>query len=87
MKRIGVFETKTHLCRLLEEVHQGRERFIIQRRGKDLAALVPCEEVDVHRRKESAEEILAFFDELRARQKPFGPGESAKDLIGEGREW
>jgi len=87
MKRIGVFETKTHLCRLLEEVHRSRQRFIIQRRGKDLAALVPCEEVDAPHAKESVEEILAFFDELRAKQRPFGPGESIKDLIEEGRKW
>jgi prevent-host-death family protein len=87
MDRVGIFDAKTHLSQLVDDVARHGRRIIIQRRGEDAAALVPCEEADAPRGEDSAEEVLAFFDELRAKQKPFGPGESIKDLIEEGRKW
>jgi len=87
MKRIGVFDAKTHLSQLLEEVHHGRQRFIIQRRGKDVAALVPCEEVTERSTQDEAREIIEAFRAIREKQKPLGPGESIKSFIEEGRKW
>jgi len=42
---IGTFEAKTHLSELLERVAAG-ESFVITRRGKPLARLIPAQPVE-----------------------------------------
>jgi prevent-host-death family protein len=78
MKTIGIFETRTHLSRLLEEVERGKE-FTITRRGRAIARLVP---VGAASREGLADTV--------ARLKSFRRGRrlgdlSAKALIEEGR--
>jgi prevent-host-death family protein len=41
MKHVGIFEAKTHLSNLLEEVEKGAE-VVITRHGKPVAKLVQC---------------------------------------------
>lgn len=43
MKHVGIFEAKTHLSSLLEEVEKGGE-IVITRHGKPVAKLVRAEE-------------------------------------------
>jgi len=79
MHRVGVFEAKTRLTALLDEVEEGGE-VLITRRGKPVARLVPAE---------------PGFDRDRARRAAAGlreasqgatlGGLSLKELIGEGR--
>jgi len=45
MRMINVYDAKTHLSRLLDQVAQGEE-IIIARAGKPLAKLVPYREDD-----------------------------------------
>jgi prevent-host-death family protein len=45
-KRISAAEAKTNLSELLSRVAYGGERFVIERRGKPVAALVSVDEVD-----------------------------------------
>jgi prevent-host-death family protein len=85
MKRVGLFEAKTHLSELVSEVDRTQEYVVIQRRGKDVAAIVPCQEAMSRADKEKAEWILRTLDEIRSRQRPPKPGERIKDLITEGR--
>ena len=59
MKQIGVYEAKTHLPRLLDEVERG-ESVTITRHGKPVARLVPIE-----RRKRSVSEAIDAIRELR----------------------
>lgn len=40
-KSIGVSQLKTHCLRLIEEVAQHRREFIVTKRGKPVARLVP----------------------------------------------
>lgn len=60
---IGAFEAKTHLAELLRETERGRS-FLIRRRGKVVARLVPPEaddgEVDFG-------DLLESFQKIRAR--------------------
>ncbi len=86
MKRVGTFEAKTHLSQLLDEVHRTGARIVIQRRGKDIAALVPCEDLEERDREAEAKEIVEFFRRIRSRQKPPPPGETIRDLIEDGRK-
>ena len=41
MKRLGAYEAKTHLSRLLDEV-EGGESFAITKHGRPVALLVPA---------------------------------------------
>jgi len=43
MKHVGMFEAKTHLSSLVDEVEKGRE-VVITRHGKPVARLVPAEQ-------------------------------------------
>jgi prevent-host-death family protein len=43
VKQIGTFEVKTHLSQILDKVEKG-EDFIITRRGKPVAKIIPLEE-------------------------------------------
>src|SRR5918995_502225 len=59
MKQIGVYEAKTHLPRLLEEVEAG-ETITITRHGKPVARFVPIEP-----RRRSIDEIIDEVREFR----------------------
>lgn len=84
MKRIGIFEAKTHLSGLLDEVEQGAE-ITITRHGKPIAKLVrttdePSADVMAQRRGAIAR--------LRARAKARGvtvSHEEIKSWIEDGR--
>jgi prevent-host-death family protein len=75
---IGAFEAKTHLSDLLRRA-EGGEEFIIQRRGRPVARLIPY-------RPESSEptlqEIVSAMQEVRAQITAPVP---VRELIEEGR--
>jgi len=61
MKHVGMFEAKTNLSRLVEEVEKGGE-VVITRHGKPVAKLVRAEEQrhtpeDIARRKRAIAEL------------------------------
>lgn len=68
MRRIGVFEAKTHLSRLLEEVEAG-EQLLITRRGRAVARLIPVE-------PPADEECIQAIERLRR----FRRGKTLADL-------
>lgn len=41
MKRIGIFQAKTHLSELCQEVNEKQSSYLIEKRGKPLALLTP----------------------------------------------
>ena len=79
MKEVGVYEAKTHLARLLEEVEAG-ESITITRHGKPVARLVPLEG-QRRSRSETIEAIKEF-----GKRHTLG-GISIRDLINEGRKY
>jgi len=77
MKSVGVYEAKTHLPKLLDQVIAG-ETIEITRHGKPVARLVPPEAP-----KRSVDQVI---DELKKFPKAKLPkGMTIKDLINEGR--
>lgn len=61
MKHVGIFEAKTNLSSLIDEVEKGGE-FVITRHGKPVAKLVSTDErrhtpEDVARRKQAIAEL------------------------------
>jgi len=77
VKKVGIYEAKTHLARILDEVERG-ETITITRHGRPIAKLSP---IDVMKRPVA--EVIA---DIRANRKgrTLG-GLSIKELIEEGR--
>lgn len=75
---IGAFEAKTRLSELLRETERGSS-FVILRRGRPVARLVPIDE------QESGEDLAALRQAFRSlRQQVKGPVDVGK-LVEEGR--
>jgi prevent-host-death family protein len=79
MKQVGVYDAKTHLPRLLDEVERG-ETVTITRHGRPVANLVP-----VSARQLTVEEAIETIREF-GRKHPLR-GLKIKDLIEEGRRY
>ena len=77
-QKVSAFEAKTKLSELLRETEQGRS-FVIYRRGKEVARLVPPvkEEQDA-----DLKQVLFSFREIRER---ISGKVSIRQLIEEGR--
>lgn len=76
--KVSAFDAKTHLSSLLRETERGRS-YVILRRGKPVARLVPCpseEPVDYAR-------LAAQFDQIRSSIRG---RVSVRALIDEGRK-
>ena len=67
MKHVGMFEAKTHLSSLVDEVEKGAE-VVITRHGKPVAKLVRADRnygaEEVARRRKALEELRAIADRL-----------------------
>jgi prevent-host-death family protein len=78
---IGTFEAKNKLTSLLSRVEKGEE-FVITRRGKRIARLVPAERIY------DPEKARAAIERIREIRKTTSLGGlKIKDLINEGRKY
>jgi prevent-host-death family protein len=84
MKTIGIFEAKTHLSSLVDEVEKGRE-VVITRHGRPVAKLVRAQseltEEQVARRRQAIAELRKIAKRLNIR----ATHEEIKSWIEEGR--
>jgi prevent-host-death family protein len=84
MKRVGMFQAKTNLSALVEEVEKGGQ-VVITRHGKPVAKLVRAEPMltleEVDRRRQALREIRKRANELRIN----ATSEEIKEWINEGR--
>jgi prevent-host-death family protein len=81
MKTVGVYEAKTHLPRLLDEVERG-ETITITRHGKRVAVLAPLS-ATAKSRAAAVDAMREFGRQHRGALK----GLSVRDLIEEGRRY
>jgi prevent-host-death family protein len=79
MKQVGVYEAKTQLPRLLDEVERG-ESVTITRHGRPVARLVP-----VGGRRRTVREAIEAIEEIRKRNTLGGI--TIRELIEEGRRF
>ena len=78
MEKVSAFEAKTHLSELLRETEKGRS-FLICRRGKEVAQLLPPADPEG---KKGFQSVAAAFRKLRENI----PGSiNIRELIEEGR--
>ena len=84
MKKVGIYEAKTQLPKLVEEVEKGAT-VTITRHGKPVALLVPTsyDSAFESKPKRTPAEVIAAIREFRERHP--ADGTSAKELIEEGR--
>ena len=64
MKQVGIFDAKTHLSSLVDEVEMGHE-IVITRHGKPVAKLVRAEKPDDRLSPEQVEKRRQALKELR----------------------
>jgi len=83
-KHVGIFEAKTNLSALVEEVEKGGS-VVITRHGKPVAKLVPAQpeltKDQIARRLQALKEIRARANDLKINATP----EEIKSWINEGR--
>jgi prevent-host-death family protein len=81
-QKIGAFEAKTHFSSILEKAEQGAD-FIITRRGKPVAKIIPFQQEPEMTRKEA----LESFRELRKKYRG-KPGDfNIREAIEDGRKY
>ena len=68
MRTVGIFEAKTHLSSLLEEV-EGGESILVTKRGEAIAQIIPIRDS----KRSSAEAVLARFEERAKKVKEMFP--------------
>jgi prevent-host-death family protein len=84
MKHVGIFEAKTHLSNLVDEVEKGHE-VVITRHGKPVAKLVRAEERHTPEKIAQRRKAIAELREM-ARQRGLRVShEEIKSWIEEGR--
>jgi prevent-host-death family protein len=83
-KQVGIFEAKTHLSSLIDEVEKGRE-VVITRHGKPVARLVPTAQRLSPEAVERRRKALMGLREIGDRLKLDLSREEIKARIEEGR--
>lgn len=78
MEKVGAFEAKTNLSKLLERVAKG-ESITIEKHGVPVAVLNPVG----RSREEPVEDVIAAIKEFRSRHRLRGL--SIREMIEEGR--
>ena len=81
MKSVGVYEAKTNLPRLLQEVRAG-ERITITRHGVPIAQIIPAEPPEPEM---TPKEAIAALREFRKGKRL--DGITIRELIEEGRKY
>ena len=80
VKRIGAFEAKNRLSELLDAAENGEE-VVITKHGRPVAKLVPVDDVD----RAKVRETIEWFKDFR-KKHPLR-GLKIKELINEGRKY
>jgi prevent-host-death family protein len=80
-QKIGAFEAKTHFSQIIEKVENGAD-FIITKRGKPVAKIIPFEEKKMTR-KEAVEAMIEMRKLYRGEPGSF----NIREAIAEGRRY
>ena len=80
-QQIGAYEAKTHFSRILEEAEQGTD-FIVTKRGKPVAKIIPFEQEPEMTFKEAVEQLKEFRKLYRGKPGSF----NIREAIEEGRK-
>jgi prevent-host-death family protein len=84
MKTIGAYEAKNRLSRVLRDVATKGEEYVVERRGRRMARIVPCGR-NMGTTPPGTRGIVDAFRRIRASVKP-GPAFDFKTMIADGRK-
>ncbi len=84
MKHVGIFEAKTNLSRLIEQVEKGQE-VTITRHGKPVVKLVRARSEPTPEQIAERKEAIKRLQEIASRLKINATQEEIKAWINEGR--
>ena len=79
-QQIGAFEAKTHFSQIIEKAEHGAD-FIITRRGKPVAKIIPFEQKPAMTRQEAFERLVELRKLYRGEPGSF----NIREAIEEGR--
>jgi prevent-host-death family protein len=79
-QQVGTFEAKTHFSQIIEKVENGAD-FIITKRGKPVAKIIPFEQEIKMTRKEAIEQLIELRKLYRGEPGSF----NVREAIEEGR--
>ena len=79
-QQIGAFEAKTHFSQIIEKVEHGAD-YVITRRGKPVAKIIPFEQEPEMTFKEAVEQLKEFRKLYRGKPGSF----NIREAIEEGR--
>ena len=78
---IGTFEAKTHFSQIIEKVEHGAD-FVITRRGKPVAKIIPFKQEPEMTFKEAVEQLIEMRKRYRGKPGSF----NIREAIEEGRK-
>ena len=78
VQHIGAFEAKTHFSRILEETQQGTD-FIITKRGKPVAKIIPFQQEPEMTRKEALDKLAEMRKLYRGKPGSFNIRKAIED--------
>lgn len=77
-QQIGAFDAKTHFSGILEKVENGAD-FIITKRGKPVAKIIPIEQEKQMTRKEAIEALIEMRKLYRGKSGDFNIRKAIED--------
>jgi prevent-host-death family protein len=80
VKEIGIFEAKTNFSQVMEACEKGAD-YIVTRRGKPVAKIIPFAEEPQMTRREALDKLIEFRKSYRGKPGSF----NIKEAINEGR--
>ena len=69
MREIGVADIRAHLADVINRVAYGGERIVLQRRGKQVLAVVPMEDLELLQTLKDQSDIRAAMRRARRRTR------------------
>lgn len=78
IRTINALKARQNFGEMLEEVFYNKDHFIIKRRDKAMAVIVPISEYERWQRQR--EEDFSIFDEIREKNKGFSSEEVERDV-------
>ena len=82
MKHVSTLEARNHFAEFLNQIAYGKERVILTRRGKDLAVLVPMEDLKLLEEAEDLYDLKLAMEAMKQAdpKKRMSLRDLAKDL-------
>ena len=77
-QQIGTFEAKTHFSKIIEKVEQGAD-YIVTRRGKPVAKIIPFNKETPMTRTEAFEKLIEMRKHYRGKPGSFNIREAIED--------